>query len=185
MVDGFYAPLTGRDTDIVALKSRDSMRGGKWSARFEEELDPYFGLDWTRGLARSLAQARTGSVPGDGDVDVRDADHVPYVRDVGYPVPRLRLVLYFLARRDPGAFYLGSVNAASRETSQEGTPTLRQHHHVIVLLPYFDSRGVFQVVVMERNVETSLASLNRRYAEEYVHLVRLDSTGGFALPEIE
>ena len=185
MVDGFYAPLTGRDTDIMALKSRDSMRGGKWSARYEEELDPYFGLDWTRGLARSVGQARTGSTPPDEDVDVRDAEHVPYVRDVGYPVPRLRFVLYFLARREPGNIYLGSVNAASRETSQDGIPTLRQHHHVIVLLPFFDSRGVFQVVVMERNVETNLASLNRRFAQEYVHLVRLDSTGGFSLPEIE
>ncbi len=185
VVDGFYAPITGRDTDITALKSRDSMRGGKWSARYEEELDPYFGLDWTRGLARSIAQARTGSVPGDEELDVRDADHVPYVKDAGYPVPGLRTVLYFLARRNPGSMYLGSVNAASRETSQDGIPTLRQHHHVIVLLPYFDSRGAFRVVVMERNVETSLASLDRRYAEEYVHLVRLDSSGVFAPPKIE
>ena len=160
-------------------------RGGKWSARYEEELDPYFGLDWTRGLARSIAQARTGSVPGDEELDVRDADHVPYVKDAGYSVPGLRTVLYFLARRNPGSMYLGSVNAASRETSQDGIPTLRQHHHVIVLLPYFDSRGAFRVVVMERNVETSLASLDRRYAEEYVHLVRLDSSGVFAPPKIE
>jgi hypothetical protein len=185
VVDGFFAPLTGRDTDIMALKSRDSMRGGKWSARYEEELDPYFGLDWTRGLARSVAQARSGSVPGDEELDVRDAEHVPYVKDVGYPVPRLRVVLYFLARKDPGAVYLGSVNAASRETSQEGIPTLRQHHHVIVLLPYFDAHGIFRVVVMERNAETSLASLDRRYAEEYVHLVRFDSSGIFAPPKIE
>jgi hypothetical protein len=185
VVDGFYAPLTGRDTDITALKSRDSMRGGKWSARYEEELDPYFGLDWTRGLARSIAQARTGSVPADEELDVRDAEHVPYVKDVGYPVPRLRLVLYFLARRDPGAVYLGSVNAASRETSLDGIPTLRQHHHVIVLLPYFDSKGAFLVTVLERNVETSLASLDRRYAEEYVHLVRLDSSGTFAPPQMD
>jgi len=47
----------------------------------------------------------------------------------------------------------------SSVASMEGTPTLRQHHHVIVLFPYFDARGSFQVVVMERNQETSLASL--------------------------
>ena len=154
-------------------------------ARYEEELDPYFGLDWTRGLARSIAQARTGAVLTDADLDVRDADHVAYTRRPGYPVPRLRALLYFLARERPGTIYLGSVNAASQEASQEGTPTLRQHHHVIVLLPYFDANGDFQVVVLERNTETSLASLTRRYGKEYVHLVHLDSTGEFSLPQIE
>jgi hypothetical protein len=185
VVDGFYAPLMGRNTDIAALKSRNAIRANRWSARYEEELDPYFGLDWTRGLARSMAQARTGSIPGDEEIDVRDADHVAYVKDAGYPVPRLRAVLYFLARESPGTIYLGSVNAASAEASQEGTPTLRQHHHVIVLFPFFDEKGAFQVVVLERNVESSLASLNRRYSNEYVHLVRLESTGELALPQID
>ena len=185
VIDGFYAPLAGHDTDIMALKSRDAMRENKWSARFEEELDPYFGLDWSRGLARSLAQARTGSLPRDEEIDVRDADRMPYITDTGYPVPGLRPLLYFLARKDPGAFYLGSVNAPSASASQEGTPTLRQHHHVIVLFPYFDGRGSFQVVVMERNLETSLASLDRRYGREYVHLVRVASDGIFSPPRIE
>jgi hypothetical protein len=185
IVDGFYAPLTGRNTDIAALKSRNAMRINKWSARYEEELDPYFGLDWTRGLARSIAQARTGMLLPDEDLDVRSADHMAYTRDTGYPVPRLRALLYFLARERPGTIYLGSVNAASLEASQEGTPTLRQHHHVIVLLPFFDENGDFQVVVLERNTETSLASLTRRYGKEYVHLVHLDSTGDFSLPQID
>ena len=185
IVDGFYAPLAGRNTDIAALKSRDSMRGNRWSARYEEELDPYFGLDWTRGLARSIAQVRTGAVLPDPDLDVRDAGHVAYTPEAGYPVPRLRALLYFLARERPGTIYLGSVNAASQEASQEGTPTLRQHHHVIVLLPFFDASGDFRVVVLERNTETSLASLTRRYGKEYVHLVHLDSMGEFALPQIE
>lgn len=185
LVDGFYAPLAGRNTDIAALKSRDAMRGNRWSARYEEELDPYFGLDWTRGLARSIAQARTGVRVGDEDLDVRNADHVAYTRDAGYPVPRLRALLYFLAREQPGTIYLGSVNAASQEASQEGIPTLRQHHHVIVLLPFFDANSGFQVVVFERNAETSLASLDRRYGKEYVHLVHVDSTGEFSLPQIE
>ena len=185
IVDGFYAPLMGRNTDIAALKSRNAARVNKWSARYEEELDPYFGLDWTRGLARSIALARTGTVLPDADLDVRDADHIAYTPDTGYPIPRLRALLYFLTRAHPGTLYLGSVNAASLGASQEGTPTLRQHHHVIVLLPYFDADGDFQVVVLERNKETNLASLTRRYGREYVHLVHLDSTGMFSLPQIE
>jgi hypothetical protein len=185
VVDGFFAPLTGRNTDIAALKSRDALRGGRWSSRYEEELDPYFGLDWTRGLARAVAQARIGTVHDGAQLDVSDADRLPFIKEAGYPVPALRFLLYFLARKDPGTIYLGSVNAVSAEASQEGTPTLRRHHHIVVLFPFFDEKGAFQVVVMETNRETSLASLDRRYAKEYVHLVRLDSTGEFSPPRIE
>ena len=92
---------------------------------------------------------------------------------------KLEYLLYFLARQNPGTIYIGSVNAPSARAVSEGTPTLRQHHHVIVLFPYFDARGVFQVVVMERNLRTSLASLSRRYGNEYVHLERIDSDGRF------
>ena len=137
--------------DIAPLKSRDAARSNAWSTRFEEELDPYFGLDWSRGLARTIAEARTGIAPADEQIDVRDSDHVPYVKDVGYPVPKLQYLLYFLPRR-ARFFYVGSVNAPSRLAVSEGTPTLRQHHHVVVLFPYFDPDGVFQVAVMERNM---------------------------------
>jgi hypothetical protein len=185
VVDGLYAPLTGGNTEIGFLKSRTSKEAHAWSARYEEELDPWFGLDWSRGLARSMARARTGVVPADEEIDVRDDGRLPYVRDIGYPVPRLQYLLYTLARRDPGIMYLGSVNAASAKGSSEGTPTLRQHHHLVVLFPYFDSRGDFQVVVMERNAETSLASLTRRFGREYVHLVRIEADGEFDLPKID
>jgi hypothetical protein len=183
VVDGLYAPLSGHPMDIAPLKSRNAGKENPWSTRFEEEMDPWFGLDWSRGLARALSQAQTGTTPTDAQVDVRDADRVAYIRDVGYPVPRLEQVLYFLARRDPGKFYIGSVNAASSAVS-EGTPTLRQHHHLVVLFPFFDRSGTFQVVVMERNLRTGLSSLLRRYGSEYVHLVRVDPRGAFDPPPI-
>ncbi len=185
VADSFYAPLVGKPMDIAPLKSRNAARNNSWSTRFEEELDPYFGLDWSRGLARSVAQAQTGTVPADAQIDVRDSDRVPYIKDIGYPVSKLQYLLYFLCRRDPGVFYVGSVNAQSARAVSEGTPILRQHHHVVVLLPYFDPSGVFQVAVMERNRRTGLPSLIRRYGNEYVHLVRIDSSGPFEPPGIE
>jgi hypothetical protein len=186
VIDGFYAPLAHRGTDIAVLKSRNAgLAGTRWSARYEEELDPWFGLDWSRGLARSLAQARTGRVPDDSEIDVRDQDRLAYVKDVGYPVTKLPYLLYFLARKSPGTFYLGSVNDAAFGVASEGTPVLRQHHHVIVLFPWFDADGGFRVAVMERNKETSLESLSRRYAREYVHLERVDASGDFVPPSID
>ncbi|MGA2639727.1 MAG: hypothetical protein ABSG21_02345 [Spirochaetia bacterium] len=185
VVDALYAPLAGKTMDIAPLKSRNAARNNTWSTRFEEELDPYFGLDWSRGLARTLAQAQTGIAPTDEQIDVRDSDRLPYVKDVGYPVSKLEYLLYFLARSNPGAFYVGSVNAPSKLAVSEGTPMLRQHHHVIVLFPYFDLTGDFQVAVMERNARTSIASLTRRYGNEYVHLERIESEGTFSPPRFE
>jgi hypothetical protein len=185
IVDGFFAPLTGANTDIAALKSRNAGKAHSWSSRYEEELDPYFGLDWSRGLARSLELARSGASPSDVDIDVRADDRIAYVADTGYAVPDLQYVLYFLTREIPGRIYLGSVNAPSIPSVSEGTPTLRMHHHVVVLFPYFDPEGRFQVVVMERNLETGLSSLTRRYGRESVHLVHIDSDGELRLPKID
>ncbi len=223
VVDGFFHPLAGRYIDIETLRAQSQEeRGGRWTGPFEEERDPFFGLDWTRNLARDLAEARDGTLPEVTDLDVRDATHFAYVKDAGYPIGQLRPLLYFLTRRDPGMIYLGSVNSAGPAPAAAGlTPTnagaapipagpasasppppaagavstpvpvplgapiMRQHHHVVVLFPYFDAQGVFRLVVMERNVETSAESLVRRYPGELVHLVRLDSTGTFVPPSIE
>jgi hypothetical protein len=184
VVDGFIRPLTGSLTDIAWLSERDtSSRGNRWSAPREEERDPYFGLDWTRNLARALEQARTGELPGPEAMDVRDVELFPYVEDVGYPVENLPTILYLLARRDPGAIYLGSVNSSPEAGAASGG--IRQHHHVVVLFPYVEEQGVFRQVVMERNLETSLESMRQRYAGSFVHLVRLDSAGEFAPPAVE
>ncbi len=183
VIDGFYLPLTGSLTHINTLRSRDSdLLGKAWSARFEEEQDPYFGLDWSRGLARTLEDARTGKMPGPEALDVTDSERFTHVKDVGYRIEDLRPLLYFLARSRPGTFYLGSVNARSRGVPPGASMLLRQHHHVVVFFPYFDDAGDFHPVVMERNKETSVASLVRRYPAEYINLVKLGSEGQFDPP---
>ncbi len=182
IVDGFYGPLAGTLTGVAAMKSRGTgARGNRWSEPREESRDPYFGLDWTRNLARALEAARTGGEPPAEAADVRDGVLFPYVEDVGFPVDSLQTVLYLLARRDPGAFYLGSVSSGPGP----GATGLRQHHHVVTLFPYVDAGGVFRAVVMERNAESTTASLARRYPGSMVHLVRLGSEGEFVLPSVE
>jgi hypothetical protein len=184
VIDGFYSPLTGSLTNIDTLRSRDSdLLGRAWSAKFEEEQDPYFGLDWSRGLARALAEARTGQMPGPEALDVTVSDRFTHVKDVGYRVEDLPGLLYFLARSRPGTIYLGSVNARSKGAPEGASMLLRQHHHVVVFLPFFDEDGGFHAVVMERNKETGVPSLIRRYKGEYINLVRADSGGQFDPPE--
>lgn len=179
VVDGFFKPLTGRLTDIAALKERGrDVRGTPESIGYEDSLDPFFGLDWSRNLARTLEAARTGgALPPPEFADVRDVEQFPYLEDVGYPLDNIRMILYILARRDPGHLYFGSL---SREAS--GNIPVLLHHHLAVFFPYVDQRGVFRIVVLERNVETTIDYLKRQFPAEYVHLVRIDSDGDFAPP---
>ncbi|MBT3274505.1 MAG: hypothetical protein HN368_15220, partial [Spirochaetales bacterium] len=49
VVDGLYLPRTGESLPIELLKVKHlDSRGNEWSRRYEDERDPYFGLDWSR-----------------------------------------------------------------------------------------------------------------------------------------
>jgi len=180
IVDGVCRPLFGHYLTISELKEKHlDLRGNRWSSANEAERDPYFGLDWTRNLATAVLSRAQGNAVHPEDADVRQVRFHTYVEDMGYPVAELQQILYLLAVAEPGTFYLGSVN-------QEfgAAPVLRQHIHVVVLFPYFDNDGLFRVAVMERNVETSLESLDARYGGDYIHLVRVAGTDRFAPPRI-
>ncbi len=176
IMDGFYKPLTGRYMDIAALKAKDlTIRGNRFSEHYETERDPFFGLDWTRNMAVALAVARTGRRAGAESFDVRSVPFMDYVEDSGYPIDRIELAMYLLAREEPDRIFLGSI-----ETDFGRSPTLRQHSHVAVLFPLFDADGQFRVAVLERNLETGLGGLLARYPGSRVHLVQVSAGGEFA-----
>jgi hypothetical protein len=178
VIDGFYQHLSAGLTDIQSLKSRNmDVRKNPLGERYEDR-DPYFGLDWSRNLARALQAARTGAEsPPPEFADVTDSELFPYRPEIGFPIASLNLVLYMLWKRDPGRIYLGSVNVEAGD----GAP-VRQHHHIAVFFPYQDAEGGFRLVVMERNVETSTVLLQKRFPGEFVHLVAVDSEGDFTPP---
>jgi hypothetical protein len=200
IVDGVYAGLRSRDSienggssglrigstnlgetppylSVVDMKEKHlDVRGNEWSEPFEESRDPYFGLDWTRNLAVSIARLEYPDA-GIESTDVRYPEKAGYVEDIGYAVDDLPMVLYMDAVRYPGNIYLGSVN---RLTGSD--PALRQHPHVAVFFPYFDEHGVFSIVVMERNRETPLDSFLSANTGSHVHLVRIPSPDRFLLP---
>lgn len=178
VADGLYLPAEGRLMPVEPLKRKHpELRGTSWTERYEDERDPYFGLDWTRNIAAFLEGSGPGEVESN---DLRDVPFLEYTEDVGYPVKELQSVLYYGAVAYPGDFYLASVNA------EFGTdPPLRQHIHVVVLMPYLNQRGELRTGVFERNRETGIASLRRRYEGEFIHLVRVPGSRDFHLPEIE
>lgn len=181
VVDGFYRPHTGSLIGIdVLLEKHHGHRGTRWSRGVEETRDPYFGLDWTRNLARELHAVRLDLAPQQIDPEGRDVRSVAtarYREDVGFPIEDLRGIMYWLAVFEPGMIYLGSVNRAVGDEA-----ALRQHSHVVVILPYFDDSGRFRPVVMERNRETGIGQLTRRYEGDFIHLVRIDGTQPFDPP---
>lgn len=185
IADGLYYPRHRRYLPIDPLKEKHlGLRGHQWSNRLEGERDPYFGLDWTRNIARVLQapgpDLNPAGLPHPEFADVRQVPFSRYVEDLGYPIEEIGRILYFLALQEPGHFYLGSIN-----TPFGSAPVLHQHIHVAVFFPFFDQDGRFQAVVMERNVETGIESLNRRYPGDNVHLVRIPASGAFQLPQIE
>ena len=200
VVDGFYGPLTGTYLDPRAMAERHiGSRGGDWSNVYEKSLDPYFGLDWTRNLARALAKAAlpeeehslTGSdvniapfalfAPSTAEPVNGGSIYEPYnapTSSLGYAARGLKALLYVLAVRDPGDIYLASV-ARSSGGKLAG---LWRHYHVAVLAPYFDENGEFRPVVFESDVETSVESLVSRAPDEMIHLVRISALSDFEPP---
>ena len=181
IVDGIYLPRAGVMLSIEALKEKHTdLRGNQWSRRYEELRDPYFGLDWSRNLARSILELDSPSDLSAEAADVRRISHFSYIEDVGFRIDDLKIILYMLAVQQPGFFYIGSVN---REYGSD--PVLKQHVHVVTLFPYFDKNGIFRVVVLERNLETGISSLKRRYSGDYIHIVKIPVTDSFILPSVE
>ena len=182
IIDGYYGPLTGQSTAVEQLKQRNlEFRGHDWSDRHEIRRDPYFGLDWSRNLALLLEAARSGATTANVEaMDVRVAEPLAYIEDVGYPCRELEVLLFYLAQKHPGYFYVGSLN---RDFGED--PILRQHYHLVALFPHFLADGTFVVDVFERNRETSLESLYERYGQDYIHLVRVESIGAFKPPEAQ
>jgi hypothetical protein len=179
VVDGLYYPLTGSYMPIPLLKAKGiGDRGNRWSDRYEEEEDPYFGLDWTRNIAYQLCRA---SYPekevGKNFADVRNLPFFRYTDDLGYRVEHLQVILYLLSRQDPGHFYLASINDQT-----EDDVSIRKHFHVAIIFPYYTEDNRHRIAIFERNSEVDIDSFMGRYPRGYVHLVRIPVLSRFEFP---
>lgn len=170
-VDQQYKLLTGKYMPIEGLKKKHyDLRGNSWSEKAEDERDPYFGLDWTRNIAKLYREALYPYQElNPRSCDINSVPYFTYKDNVGYEMEHLKAVLYLAALRDPGRIYLGSVNKPFGDDFK-----MRQHIHVVALLPYIDSKGRFQIDVIERQTKTGIKSLLRRYRGEFMHLVHIE-----------
>ncbi|HAK44690.1 MAG TPA: hypothetical protein DCO79_02050 [Spirochaeta sp.] len=178
--DGLYWSETGDYMSISDLKSKHlEQRGNRWSARHEDDRDPYFGLDWTRNIAVSIAEEQRKTELDYKSADVRDVPWATYTEDIGFPIEELKLIMYYLAVNEPQNIFLASVNE-----SWGKEPILQQHIHTAVLVPLIDSAGGFKDQIFERNFESSADLLAERYPDAHVHLTRIKTGAGFNFPDL-
>lgn|GEM_PF-235647 len=206
VVDGFYGPLAGRLLDPLAMaRKRLDERVTDAAGPYEADLDPFFGLDWTRNLAVALLDARYPSrkhaieevdvrispfamIAGKGGLgtpaavngSVSYSPYAAYQDGLGYRADGLKALLYVLALREPGNVYLASVS----RKSGGAIPGLSRHYHVAVLAPYFEESGEFKVAAFESDVETSVERIMARLPKDYVHLVRLKADRAYDPPSL-
>lgn len=178
LVDGFYYPLTGTYTSIPELKTgHPEKRGTRWTKRFEQTKDTYFGLDWTRNLAVTLEKARWDLSSLDYEaMDVRAIGRYEYLEDKGFAVNDIRMLLYILALKYPGKAYLGTINGY-----YPANPLYAQYYHVAMFFPFFDTEGQFHIGVFDQHQATSIESIIEMYRDEYIHFVSVDTSMEFRL----
>jgi len=184
LVDGILRPVTGERLEIPPLKARFGDRGSSFTDLWEEQRDPFFGLDWIRNLAsQTWSKLLSPSFGSLEEIEVRNDpfsqmilrtrnntviyQYPGFLENAGYGVEGLLPLLYTLAIDEPGRFYLAAVNneigPPVTESNPRGQPRMRQYFHIAAFFPYFNENGVFHVAVFESAEETSIKDFRDRF----------------------
>ncbi len=179
IVDGIVKPTAGSRTFIRALERQTSSPETGFTERYRDPNDVFFGLDWIRNLAAAVVSLELGHTvyPEDAGADVTDepfSGATGYETDVGYKVSELMPLLYWLAAREPGHWYLGALSEELGERGNAKNPLLRYYNHVAAFFPWFDETGRFRLAVFESASETPVSAFLENNADDWIFLVRLD-----------
>lgn len=188
VIDGIVSVKTGKGTRISELilptvKFEPYSKAGVKSQGWNLTLN----LDWDRHLAEKALSVR--SVKNNytyitGGVDVTDRFFVSeitadsrvvsassYVPNVGYKVESLKPILYVLANREPGWFFLGAIRHSSKTKVDEAV-----FDGNAVFFPYITDKGKFACSVFQNGSEISLEKFLETNAGASIHLERVKAT---------
>lgn len=182
IADGIIRPAAGSGLYIEPLKTPTSNPASHFTEPYRERRDLFFGLDWCRNLAAAVVSLNAGKtvLPDESGTDVDlsvFAGGTGYHKDAGYEMKELLPLLYYLAVKEPGCFYLGALSRV------RGDPPLRQYHHTAAFFPYFSPEGEFTVAVFESAAETPVSDFIRANGDAFIHLsrIRAPEAGRFIL----
>jgi hypothetical protein len=172
IVDGIVRPVVGENIHIEPLKAATVVRNSEVAELNRKTRDLNFALDWTRHLASAALSAETRKTikPDVSGFDVSlepFSDSCLYVKDIGYRTREILPLLYYLAVKEPGNFYLGAIS------DEAGVPAMRQYHHIAAFFPSFDADGHFSVAIFESAVETPVSAFFKATDESNINLVRI------------
>ena len=169
--------------DIEQLKRPQIELRGENNPWSNNTQDPYFGLDWARAIAHALIQAERPTDSPANAGDVRELPFFRYLENIGYPIADIHAMMYLLAVKNPGFFYLGAINGPFIDgTDQPESPLLHQYYREVVFFPYFQADGTFELVVMDGGAERSEDLL--QYEGAYVHLSRIKAPYSYRPPPL-
>lgn len=179
IVDGIVRPTAGSATFVNSLKRWSSAPETGFTERYRESRDVFFALDWTRNLAAAVVSLNAGRTvfPDAAGIDVTAepfSGALGFETDVGYPVKELLPMLYWLAAKEGGNWYLGAISRERGERGNTANPLLRYYHHAAAFFPWFDSDGRFHVAVFESAVETPVKTFVDRNLDAWIFLTRVD-----------
>lgn len=200
LTDGILKPLSGKLLPVVGLRERMvDWRGSSFTEKWEERYDPFFGLDWSRALAREAWSALYPQREEQSPL-AHDVNESPFAllvssshpvngggayrtysdnfQDAGFELSGLKAVFFKLAISEPGRWYLVQLNSRDR-----APPRLRRYFHLAAVLPYFQPDGTFALAVFESAAETSIDRLMGG-GYEFAKMVRMPVTGRFDPPEL-
>jgi hypothetical protein len=175
IVDGILVGSGKPASKIADLKVKyEDLRGSRIDKVFEEKRDPFFGLDWIRNLAVIASGYPTSRKDMIEKYDIRLLPPFEYQEDIGFHIEDMKTIMYLSAVKYPGRLILLSVN---RPYGKD--PVIQQHHHIAVVMPYFDAQGRFFAVLFERNAETPIDDFIKRYPGAFIHPVLVKAGTSF------
>ncbi len=188
VVDGIVRAYTGKGTRISDLiqptvqfepYSKAGVKSQSWNLTLN--------LDWDRHLAEKALSARsvknnytyiTGGVDvnerffvSETTADSRVVGTVSYTPNVGYKIESLRALLYVLANREPGWFFLGAIRHTSKTKVDEAV-----YDGNAVFFPYITDKGKFACSVFQNGTEISLDKFMESNEGATVHLERVKAS---------
>lgn len=190
IADGIVFPAAGSALRREPLiRPTVSFSGAGLRGNISQSYDITFALDWTRNTAAAIlsARSRRDYLYEDSGVDVAEEPFAAVetarglesdtgrVKDSGYRARSLKALMYVMAARYPGEFYL----AAIKETNRKVSPEVSAFNQCAAIMPYFSADGRFQCVVFRNGAQTTLDEFCSRFKDCFVNLSRVKATDDF------
>ncbi|HOV13721.1 MAG TPA: hypothetical protein PK771_05515, partial [Spirochaetota bacterium] len=132
---------------------------------YENQLDPYFGLDWTKNLIDKI-----NSLCGytEENAEIYKSDKYSNIYENGeYDFSDLKEVLFRAQQSDSKYFYILVFNKF-----KVSPPSIPSFYHMAIAVPYFKNNH-FYIRVFESGEETSFLNLSKIHSNEKVAIFRV------------